>query len=264
MRYQEYKPPTVLSSWIKLYWIFECRSNDQIPETIVADGFPELIIHFRSPFSEMSEKELVKQPVAIACGQLTKPLVLQSSRDAGMFGIRFQPNGMAPLVSAPMKLLTDARVAAEDLFAGIDPLIEKMMESSDDGQRIAACNQFLIRSIEVNSENVCVQRALKRIVMTQGRTSVESLTKFMGVSRRSLELAFQKEVGISPKMYCRVIRFRGLYDAMSSESSQNWIQMALESGFFDQSHLIRDFRQFAGDSPTAFLATQTQFAKSVN
>ena len=139
MRYQEYKPPIELASWIKLFWVFESRSNDPVPETIVADGFPELIIHFRSAFAEVDRAgQFLKQPAAVACGQLTRPLVLHSSLDAGMIGIRFQPSGMAPFLSTPMQLLTDSRVSAEYLFADIDQFIEEIMESGNDEQRAEA------------------------------------------------------------------------------------------------------------------------------
>jgi len=265
MRYQEYKPPIELAAWIKLFWVFESRSNDPVPETIVADGFPELIIHFRSPFAEVHRAgQFLKQPAAVACGQLTRPLVLHSSLDAGMVGIRFQPSGMAPFLSTSMQSLTDARVPAENLFVDIDQLIEEIEESPNDAQRIAACNRFLIRSIDLDRENFCVRRALERIMLTRGRVSVESLATLMGTSRRSLELAFQREVGTSPKMYCRITRFRHLFDTVSNGPLVNWVQIALDSGFFDQSHLIRDFRRFAGNSPTSFLADQTSFAHSVN
>ena len=266
MRYQEYKPPIELASWIKLFWVFESRSNDPVPETIVADGFPELIIHFRSPFAEVDRAgHLLRQPVAIACGQLTGPLVLHSSLDAGMIGIRFQPSGMAPFLSTPMQALTDARVPATDLFADVDQLMDEVVESSNDAQRIAACNRFLLRSIDPDRENICVRRALESIMHARGSISVESLSTLVGMSRRSLELAFQREVGTSPKMYCRITRFRHLYDAVSENSpSVDWVQVALDSGFFDQSHLIRDFRRFAGASPISFLADQTSFAHSVN
>lgn len=266
MRYQEYKPPIELARWIKLFWIFESRSNDSVPETIVADGFPELIIHFRSPFAEVDRAgQFLKQSAAVVCGQLTRPLVLHSSLDAGMIGIRFQPSGMAPFLSTSMHSLTDARVSADELFAGIDQLVEEIVESSNDEQRIASCNRFLIRSLDIDHENLSVQRALERITLTRGRISVESLATLMGTSRRSLELAFQREVGTSPKMYCRITRFRHIFDAIEEYGpSVNWIQIALDSGFFDQSHLIRDFRRFAGNSPTTFLADQTSFAHSVN
>ncbi|MBT5705948.1 MAG: AraC family transcriptional regulator [Verrucomicrobia bacterium] len=266
MRYQEYQPPIELASWIKLFWVFESRSNDPVPETIVADGFPELIIHFRSPFSEVDRAgQLFKQSSAVACGQLTKPLVLHSSLDAGMIGIRFQPSGMAPFLSTSMQTLTDARVPAENLFVDIDRFLEEIAESSNDAQRIAACNRFLLRSINLDRENLCARRALESIMLARGRLSVESLAAGMGTSRRSLESTFQREVGTSPKMYCRIARFRHLFDAMSqSGPSVNWVQLALDSGFFDQPHMIRDFRQFTGKSPTSFLTDQRSFAHSVN
>lgn len=266
MRYQEYRPPIELASWIKLFWVFESRSNNPVPETIVADGFPELIIHFRSPFAERDPAgKLLEQPPAIACGQLTKPLVLRSSSDAGMIGIRFHPNGMAPFLSTPMHALTDARISAENLFADIDPLIDEIVEASNDGQRIAACKRFLIRSLNADHESFCVRPALERIMRARGRISVASLANLMGRSRRGIELAFQREVGTSPKMYCRITRFRHLYDAISkANSSVDWIQIALDSGFFDQPHMIRDFRQFTGKSPTSFLTDHTSFAQAVN
>ena len=63
MRYQEYRPPAELAPWIRLFWVFESRSNEPAPETIVADGFPELIVHFRSPFAEEHRPgQFVKQP----------------------------------------------------------------------------------------------------------------------------------------------------------------------------------------------------------
>lgn len=265
MRYQEYKPPVDLAPWVKLFWVFECRSNDPVPETIVADGCPELIIHFRSPFAEIDrDGKLLKQPVAVACGQLTRPLVLHSSLNAGMIGIRFQPSGLAAFVSDSMQSLTDARVPAETLFTDIDQLIEEVVGSTNDAERIAACNRFLFRSINYDRENLCVRRTLDRIVHAHGHIAVESLATLAGRSRRSLELAFQSEIGTSPKMYCRITRFRHILDAVSIDPSARWVQVALDSGFFDQSHLIRDFRRFAGDSPTSFLADQTTFAQTVN
>lgn len=266
MRYQEYKPPIELASWIRLFWVFENRSNDSVPETIVTDGFPELIVHFRSPFAEVDRTgQIRKQPAAVVCGQLTRPLVLQSSLEAGMIGVRFQPGGMAPFLSTSMQSLTDARVPAEDLFDDVDQLIEEVVESSNDAQRIAACNRFLIRSIDPDRESLRVRRALEHIMLTRGQISVETLASRTGTSRRSLELAFQREVGASPKMYSRITRFRHAYDAMlHSGPSVNWVQVALDSGFFDQPHMIRDFRQFAGASPTSFLTDQPSFAHSVN
>ena len=266
MRYQEYDPPSELAQWVKLFWVFENQANESHPETIVADGFPELIIHFRSPFSEVGHSgRSLRQPTAVVCGQLTRPLVLHSSIDAGMIGIRFQPSGMAPFLSTSMQALTDLRVSANDLFADLDQLIDEIVESTDDSQRIAACNRFLFRSMTADCQDLSVRRSLEIIRKSRGTITVESLADLAGKSRRSLELAFQREVGTSPKMYCRVTRFRHIFDAISDpDASLNWVKIALDTGYFDQSHLIRDFQQFAGSSPTVFLTEQSPFADSIN
>lgn len=265
MRYQEYKPPSELAPWVKLFWVFESRSSEPAVEQIVADGFPELIIHYGVPFARVRSGQLVKQPAAVVCGQLTRPLQLRSSLDAGMIGIRFQPGGMSACLSTSMQTLTDAQIPADELLKDIDPLIEEIGESPNDAQRVAACTRFLIRSIRRDAEDFGVGKAVDRIMLSRGSISVESLAELTGKSRRSLELAFQKVVGTSPKMFCRIARFRNLYDSVSDNAlPAGWVKIALDSGFFDQSHLIRDFRRFAGESPTAFLAAQTPFANTVN
>ena len=165
----------------------------------------------------------------------------------------------------PMHALTDARLPVADLFPEVDELIEGVVASPNDAQRIAACSRFLLRSLDHGRQNLCVRPALECIMRSRGQVSVEDLATLMGRSRRSLELAFQREVGTSPKMYCRITRFRSIVDAVSIDGpSADWVQLALDSGFFDQSHLIRDFRRFAGAAPTSFLAQQTAFAHSVN
>ncbi len=266
MRYQEYPAPRELSPYVKLFWVFENRHNAPSPETLVTDGFPELIIHFGSPFAEVvSTGQLRQQPATVACGQLTRPLVLQSSTNVGLVGIRFQPSGMIPFLGTSMQALTNERIPAEQLFADIDSLEEAVLESSNDAQRIAACVRFLLRSIQLDRENTSVRSALNTIRDAHGSISVEELATHVGRSRRGLEAAFQRMVGTSPKMFCRITRFRYLVDTMTNQGpSSPWVQIALDSGYFDQSHLIRDFRQFAGTSPTAFLSAQTDFADSVN
>ena len=110
-----------------------------------------------------------------------------------------------------------------------------------------------------------VRRAGECVLQTGGGIKVEELAERVGKSRRSLEMAFQRGVGTPPKMFCRITRFRSVYDGVSAGGARvDWSGRALDSGFFDQSHLIRDFRRFAGTTPTSYLAEQTAFAHSVN
>ena len=90
-----------------------------------------------------------------------------------------------------------------------------------------------------------------------GQVRVEALAAQLGVSRQHLALQFRQHVGIGPKLFARICRFRAASAGMQSLAGQpDWAQVALQFGYFDQSHLIRDFQDFAHSSPEAWLAGQ--------
>ena len=83
---------------------------------------------------------------------------------------------------------------------------------------------------------------------------VEGLARQLGVSRQHLALQFRQHVGISPKLFARICRFRAASAGMQRLAGQpDWAQVALQFGYFDQSHLIRDFQDFAHSSPQAWM-----------
>ena len=103
MRYIEYPPPKELAEWVKCFWVFEGMGLGVTSETIVADGYPELIVHYGYPCSESDHHgNITLQPRAVASGQITSPLVLHSPDAAGIVSIRFRPAGMIRFSSIPI------------------------------------------------------------------------------------------------------------------------------------------------------------------
>ena len=98
-----------------------------------------------------------------------------------------------------------------------------------------------------------VDAAVDRILRSGGRATIDSIAAAAGVSRQHLARAFAYHVGVSPKTFARVIRFRR---ALRLAGSQDWSALALELGYFDQSHLIADFREFAGETPVPFFLSR--------
>ena len=92
---------------------------------------------------------------------------------------------------------------------------------------------------------------VQRIIMSDGRQSVARLSQDIGLTGRQLERKFQIMVGISPKLLARIIRFQKVFKAMG-QAAASWSAVAYECGYYDQAHLIHDFRTFSGESPTAF------------
>ena len=98
-----------------------------------------------------------------------------------------------------------------------------------------------------------VGRALGVIDTSGGAVRIDDLAARLGVSRQHLAAQFRTRVGLSPKLYARICRFRQATAALKTVPAPDWAQLALDCGYFDQSHLIHDFQEFAGSAPERFL-----------
>ena len=90
---------------------------------------------------------------------------------------------------------------------------------------------------------------------------IDELAGRLGLSGRQLELRFKERVGIGPKLLARMVRFQRIFQALEARASRRWGRVAAECGYYDQAHLIRDFRQFTGQTPAAFFRDENLLAK---
>lgn len=112
---------------------------------------------------------------------------------------------------------------------------------------------FLRMTENRRQEDPDVAAALRVIVSNRGKIRIELLAKSVGMSRRQLERKFKERVGISPKRLCRNLRFKNLLVHLSASGKDSWASTALAFGYYDQSHMVNDFKEFTGISPTAYV-----------
>ena len=99
-------------------------------------------------------------------------------------------------------------------------------------------------------------RAAVRIVLdTGGRTTVDALARTLGVTRQHLARRFAQHVGVPPKTLCRIVRARRVIERVRGARDVNWSAVALDAGYYDQAHLIADFGELTGLTPDRWLAT---------
>jgi AraC-like DNA-binding protein len=170
-------------------------------------------------------------------------------------GVRFRPGAAAPLLGVPAHELTDRIVRLEDLWdadgarlreallaaPGVDEMLERLQ---------GALRARLDRAPESPAAGLARQ-ALRRITESATPPRVEALAADVGVSARHLRRAFTATVGIGPKAFARAVRFQRAAQAAASQTS--WAAVAAEAGYYDQAHLIGDFRALAGTTPGAFV-----------
>jgi len=264
VHYRQHSLPPPLSRFVECVWFLrsESRPGAAAPERIVPDGCAELIVQLGAPCrAARSGEPLALQPAGLLVGPITGSLLVQPAGDVATVGIRFRPGGLAPFLRANVGELTDRQVSIEDIWGSGGRLFEEELRGApDDLSRLGVAARFLLERLEDReAPERHVERAIARMLRRRGPVHVEGLARDFGISRRHLERAFRDETGFTPMGLGRVIRFQNVFQALSSEG--DWVSVAIACGYYDQSHLIRDFQEFAGEAPRAFLREEGAFGR---
>ena len=265
MRYCEIQPQPSLARFIECFWTLESDSNlpATVPETILPDGCVELILNFGAPFRELKEDgNEEQQPDLFAVGQMTQPMTIAPTGPVQLLGIRFHPGGTAPFFPIPMHQLTNQVVELDAIDSG---LAKKLMAVAGNSalllQKIAAVEACLAYRASHFGNDSGLHRVAANAVHVGGRITIDQLAASAGISGRQLERRFRNEVGIAPKLFCRILRFQQVFRAVEKNSA-GWAGVAADCGYYDQAHLIRDFQEFARQTPAVFLTQSGQLTEA--
>lgn len=230
MSYTEHTPSEALRPWVECFWT---RSDDAPSggHRILPDGCADLVFD-------------LTEGVSAVVGTMTRPLVLPPGGPSSMIGVRFNPGRAAAFLRMPLAEITDARVPLGAIWKDWS---DGILERPD---FIAKLEMELLRRLDPERDRR-VDAAVARIVAASGNVRIDPLAREIGISRQHLARQFVHHVGVSPKTFARVMRFRRLTESLNARTD-GWADVALEHGFYDQAHLIADFRELAGTTPDAF------------
>jgi AraC-like DNA-binding protein len=167
---------------------------------------------------------------------------------------------LTPLGAYRLGLPTDAingqvMDLTDVLGTGIRRLADQLRYTPDQQQQFALLDAYLLRRAQDGPQPAPeVAWAWRRLTVTGGKLPVGRLAKEVGWSHRHLISRFRQQVGLPPKTAARLVRFDMVWRRLATHPLARWDQIADECGYADQAHLIRDFHQFTGVSPAAFLA----------
>lgn len=257
MFYREFPPHPALIDHVQCIWLFEAAPHEAADDTqrIVPDGHPEMLLHFGDRFHEIHDDKVVVQSRLIFAGQLSKPLLLKPGASAGVVGVRFRSAGARALLGMPMAARTDTRLDLMDVWGSPgESLLDQIHSAADNTARVAVVEQFLLRRLEVTRivPDAAIAACVATLRASNGHVGVDQLARIGNLSARQLERRFLNEVGIPPRLLASILRFRRVFDLFEVPQAGGWVEAALSAGYFDQAHMIRDFKRFAGVQPRAF------------
>ena len=256
MRYIEYAPPNELAEDVKCFWFFEHQfeAGESHDESIVPDGCPELIFHIGTPYAEVNgQGSLTIQHSALLAGQITRPLALRASKHASVLGVRLWPWGAHRYFALPLSETIDARIPLSTLCgASIAVVLKNLQQADGDDKRIAVIADWLSTLPMVKARDQIVISCARHLIASQGQWRPETFASAAMISTRQLERRFKTCIGLTPKQLSSILRFRSLFDELQADLPSAWLNAAIASGYFDQAHMIRDFKRYAGKPPQAY------------
>nr|WP_246835793.1 helix-turn-helix domain-containing protein [Leptospira meyeri] len=203
----------------------------------------------------ISENDFILQPKACIIGQITEPFYIEPTGNVETFAIRFYPYGLNPFVNGSLESLTNKETPIQTIFGNelAFELEEKITKATHAEERIQIIENFLFNLLNKKSVvDQIVRSAVDTIMDSRGTATINSIIGNDRNIRRKLERKFSNVVGLSPKKLGKIIRIQTALQLFLDQKSNNLTQIAYESDYFDQSHFIKDFKEFTGLSPKQF------------
>lgn len=245
-----------LKAFVMCYWTldFPREATPQI-NTIVPDGTMKLIFHYGDLYwHHPVDGDRFLQPRCFLIGQLTRPYVVEPEGDTGTFVVRFHPNGFLPFSTIPIKEMENKAVSLNTLYGEEgDKLEEQIMEVASTAQRIEIIEKFLLKRLaDTKTIDEIITSTVDTILETKGQISVTELSQKNHIHRRQLVRKFSKIIGLSPKQLSKTIRIQATLKTLLNRDKPKLTDLAYENEYYDQSHFIKDFKEFTGLSPKEF------------
>ncbi|MBZ9891590.1 AraC family transcriptional regulator [Mesorhizobium sp. BR1-1-3] len=216
-----------------------------------------LVISFAEPFAI----GLGKAPgdndrfASFAAGLFAGPVVIESFGGACCVQVNFTPLGARRFFRLPMSELTDSMVVLDDVLGAQGlALRERLGNVPDWTTRFDMAEAFVTARLENAAETPLeIAWAYDRIITSGGRTRIASIAERLGWSRKHLAGSFSNAIGMGPKTLSRIVRFKRAL-GLSRQQAVDWADIAADCGYADQAHLVREFRDLAGETPTGISA----------
>jgi len=248
---RSFAPSPALAPFVREIMLVDVRDTTtrvQLPEPGLVMG-----VRYRGSASLLAGGAERRLPDATLTGMRNRTRRLRTEAGGGIALAQFHPGGAAAFFPQPLHELFGATAALDDLVprADVDRTRARVAEAATDAERVAALEAFLAGRLRRDADDSMVAAAVRAIADTHGALPIRTLARRLGISQDPLEKRFRRAVGASPKQLASLLRLRHAID--SYRPDVKLAQLALDAGYFDQSHFSRDLRAVTGQAPGRFL-----------
>ena len=249
MIYQEFVPSLPLAPYIETYWTAHGNKAPQESRKVLPDGCVDIILSLHpSACSDF----IPYRPTIV--GTMTTFFNGSYTDEVHLVGIRFRPTGLTAFCQVPIYEFTDKRV---DLTL-VDSLFDEsfcavLPEIATTAEVIRHIDSYFVRKLKsIFIPEARIVYSTNLIRQSKGRLPLDEVAFKSCLSLRHFERKFKAAVGVSPKTFSKVVKFQHTSNYLKVHKEISLLSIAIDCGYYDQAHLIKDFRALSGDTPSYF------------
>ncbi|WP_316821153.1 helix-turn-helix domain-containing protein [Pedobacter gandavensis] len=248
-----------LSEFIECYWTMQSEETQPSIEKIIPDGFTELIFNYGSVYKSKTKEDWCLQTPNLLAGQISSYFYLENTGPTASVAIKLKPAALSQLFSLNMHQYLD-KIVDLDTFPNpeLAHLKEIIFPFKDEAELKQILDNYFISRCHTASDNP-IKNTLSLIFSSNGMASVAEMIAVSKLGERQLERLFKRYVGLSPKYYSRIIRFNYIFQLLKTKDC-SWSEIVFRSGYYDQSHFIRNFKAFTGEDPSHYFFEEKNMA----
>jgi AraC-like DNA-binding protein len=264
MGFAQRLPEPPLDASIAMLWDWDmpytAGGSAQQLERVLPQPGGQLIINLHEDetrvYTDDDERRCIRSSGSVLGGPMLRSEIIDTAEQIRVMGVVFKPGGSHALTGEDAATLAGHDTNLFDLFGhAATQLREQLLHTADAGARLRVLEQWLRGCWHRPAPDAVVTHAINALSHTPQVLRIAQLARDAGMSDRRFGLLFQRQVGMNPKQYARLLRFRAVVDLAHGQAGVNWSHVAADCGYSDQAHLSHEFRRFAGITPTAFMAS---------
>jgi len=257
-----YVPKPPLSEFIDVFWYWKGHDVLYSQERVLPTGVADLVIRIQSGRSSESG----------ISGPKSQSVVIDRREQDEFLGVHFKIGGTFPFLGFPSDKLYNADITLDDLWgeSKAGQLLNLLHDARTMDLKFRVLERwFTLEARRPLKHHPAVVFALEEVQRAAGVLSIREMAEQVGLSQRRFIQIFREQVGMTPKLLCRLQRFQGVIhairkrDAMEKRDGIDWVDIALLGGYFDQAHFIHEFQEFSALTPGEYMSLRTEHARHV-
>jgi len=268
VQFHHIEPHVLLKNYVEKMWLFVSSGKMSADDMklVVPNANLKLTVSYQNGIvASVNGKTFTSKEHDITLtGLIDVPVILDVDEDVATetIGIEFSPQGAYRFFQFSLHEIQNQIYSLNDVLGNIGKqLAERINNATTVQQKIAVLQQFLLKQLSLNKEDLIFEYCVEKIIASKGTITVKELEKKTGYSSRWLNMKFNDKLGVSPKNLSSIIRFKQYFQAFIN-NEKSFFKNDFYELYYDQSHFIKDFKRFTGLPPTKFEKQTNNFGES--